>query len=162
MRLLLGIILGALIGFGLAVWYQGEPPFAGNLPRHAADLTLTLSDSYLTRRLQPMIVESSHGLVRDIRVTSSSGDTAYVEGRANVVAVTVPVGVSLRLYVRGSTVAVAVRAAHLGPVPIPDILTHPLADTINARIAAATQGQTVTIVGVGTTTTGVEVLVDEG
>src|SRR5579884_661926 len=94
MRFVLGLLLGAVIGFGAAVWFQGEPPFAGTASSKGSDITLILSDSFLTRQAAPSIISQSGGAVSNIKITSSNGDIAYVEARGTVAGTTVPVGVS--------------------------------------------------------------------
>jgi hypothetical protein len=158
MRIVMGLILGGLIGFGVALWYQGEPPFAGKVEQRPADIALVLSDAYLTRRIAPVITEQSKGFVHGVHVTSNAGDVVYVQGYVRPMGVTVPVGVTLRLRAAGNTVGVDILVAHIGPVPIPGVLTRPLQDVVNDRIAAVTSGQSFTVRSVSTTSSGVQVL----
>ncbi len=156
MRSIFALILGALIGFGVALWFQGEPPFAGR-SEGSGGITLILSDSYLTAQASSAIASQSGGAVHNIVVSSSSGDIAYVEGQATVSGVSAPVGVSLKPEVANGAVALSIKSAHLGPLPVPDVVTAPLLATINARIAAITSGNTYRVTGVGTTASGIEI-----
>lgn len=161
MRFLLGVIVGGLIGFGAALWFQGEPPFVSKANPHAADFTIVISNGYLTRHVAPQISNQTNGAVTGVHVTTQQGNVVFVEAKAGALGVGIPVGVELSLKTQNSTIAVNVRSAHLGPVPIPGVFTVPLQDTINGRIQNETQNQSFRIVSAGTTKDGVRVGLDE-
>jgi hypothetical protein len=159
MKFILGLVLGALIGFGVALWFQGEPPFAGSASTSAHGISLTLSDGFLTRTAAPAIVSRSNGALSNVKVTSAAGDTAFVEAKGHTAGVTVPVGVSFSPRASGATIVLDLRSVHLGPLPVPDVVIDPLVTVINNRIASVIDSSNYRIVGAGTTTTGVEIFV---
>jgi hypothetical protein len=156
-RFILGLILGAIIGFGLALWFQGEPPFTGTAASHGGGIILTLTDGFLTRTAGPAIRSQSAGAITNVKVTSTDGDTAFVEAMAHAGPVSATVGVSFSPQASAGSVRLAVRSVHLGPLPVPGVVLDPLVNVINARIAALIGGSNYRVVGAGTTGRGVEV-----
>ncbi|HZT95727.1 MAG TPA: hypothetical protein VFB34_02705 [Chloroflexota bacterium] len=156
MRFIVALVLGGLIGFGAALWFQGEPPFAGKPTGHG-DITLILSDSYLTSQAGSAIAGQSNGTVSNVAVTSAAGDIVFVEARGTISGVSAPVGISVRPIASNGSIALAVKSAHLGPLPLPGVVTAPLVQTINGRISALTSGSSYRVTGAGTTSSGVEV-----
>lgn len=157
MRFLVGLVLGALIGFGAALWYQGEPPFAGSGSSDQHGIMLLLSDQFLTNAAAPQIAARSAGSLTGLKITSSRGDTAYVEATGTAAGVSMPVGVSFSPKVVDGSISLAVRSVHLGPLPVPSIVIDPLVGVINSRIASLIDESTYRITGAATTGSGVEI-----
>jgi len=156
-RFVLVLILGGVIGFGTALWFQGEPPFAGGPSGGRGDMTIVLSDRYLTQLAGPVIAARSHGLLSRVRIASTSGDTAFVRASGHVAGAIVPAGVSLSLAVVGGSLQLNVRSAHVGPVPVPGVVVSPLLDAIDAKVKSLVSNSGFVISGAGTTESGVEV-----
>jgi hypothetical protein len=157
MRLIIGLVLGGLIGFGIALWFQGEPPFAGGLSGSRGDVAIVLRDSYLTHLAGPLIAGRSGGLLSDVTITSVDGDVAYVRAVARGPRVSVPGGVSLSLRVSNGGLGLDVRSAHIGPIPVPGVVVSPLLTTIRSRVNDLVANSGYVITGAGTTDTGIEI-----
>ncbi|HEV3311652.1 MAG TPA: hypothetical protein VG815_14160 [Chloroflexota bacterium] len=162
MRFVLGLILGALIGFGVALWYQGEPPFAGSVSGTRGDISVTLSDRYLTRLAAPLIVSKSQGYLSHVRIASAPGDIAYVRATATAAGVSVPAGSSVSLQAVNGAISLNVRAPHVGPVPVPAATISPLLSVINGKLASLTSTSGFSVTGVGTTNSGIQVFLRQG
>lgn len=159
MRFIIGLVLGVFIGFGIALWFQGEPPFAGTATTGSHGVTLLLSDGFLTRAASPQIIARSAGALTDVKVSSSQGDTAYVEATGTAAGVSVPVGVSFSPEVVGGSISLKVQSVHLGPLPVPSVVIDPLVSVINNRIASLIDESNYEITGTGTTKSGVEIFI---
>jgi hypothetical protein len=158
MRLLFVLLFGGIVGMGIALWYQGEPPFVASPAPGTADVTLTISDAFLSKQASPTVAADSHGLVPGIQVTSSKGDIAYVNAKAQFAGVSVPIGLSVTPEAANGSVAFTVKSAHVGPLPLPaGVVTGPITDIINSQIAAMTNGTAFEVTGVRTTVNGIQV-----
>jgi len=157
MRLIVGLVLGALIGFGVALWFQGEPPFAGGVSGGRGDIAIVLSDRYLTRLAGPLIAGRRGGLLSYVTITSADGDIAYVRAVARGPHISVPGGVSLSLRVSNGGLGVDVRSAHIGPIPVPGVVVSPLLTTIRSKVNDLVANSGYVITGAGTTDTGIEI-----
>lgn len=157
MRLIFALIVGGVLGFGVALWYQGEPPFAGSATGGGGDITLTLSDRFLAAQAGPAIAARSSGLVRNVRLSSSTGDVAYVEAKGTLHGIALPVGVSFAPKSVNGSIVLNVRSVHLGPLPVPNIVIEPLVTVINNRIASFTGSSQYLVTGAGTTQQGIQI-----
>jgi hypothetical protein len=158
MRLLFVLVFGGIIGMGIALWYQGEPPFVASPAPGAADVTLTISDAFLSKQASPTVAADSHGLVPAIKVTTSRGDIAFIDAKAQIAGVSVPIGLSVTPQASNGSVAFTVKSAHIGPLPLPaGVVTGPITDVINSQIASMTNSTQFEVTGVQTTNSGIQV-----
>ena len=160
LRFLITLIFGGAIGFGIALWFQGEPPFAGSPYSGSSDMVLTLSDAYLTSQSASAIESASSGHLSQVQITSAPGDIAYIRAQGAVNGVSAPVGASVRPEASDGAVVLNVKSVHVGPIPIPEVVVAPLSAVVNARTQALISGSPFVVVGAGTTSKGIEVFLD--
>ncbi len=146
----LGLLLGVIITG--STW--PTTPKSRPLPK-TFDIRVSISDGYLTRRIQRQVQYSSFVSIRGVQVTSSA-PLLVVDARAAIGPLSVPVSLELEPIASGANVRVRVVAGHVANIPVPGLLTGLLADDINDSLKR-TVGQDATITGVIVTRRGLDI-----
>ncbi|HEX5506140.1 MAG TPA: hypothetical protein VFW96_26210 [Thermomicrobiales bacterium] len=158
LMLLLGLVLG-VGGLVVALLLGVRPPaLAAAAPAQQWDVTLSMSDAFLTARLgeggqgggQAITLQGAKVACRDdgtVVITGNVGAGTTGGARPPIAAgVAVPVEIVLRPSVADGQLKTEVVSATFGPLPVPAQLDSLLDGPINSRVASAVGNQPVRLV----------------
>lgn len=149
MRGCLTLILGFLLGAGLMLYWWPQQPRGVVAPK-AADLRVTISDSFLAREVQSHLAGQTAPAVSNVRINSIPPAALVVDADLSAGPVSTGASTEVQPVISGGQIQVNVISSRVAGIPIPSQLTGVLRDAINGRLS--------NLLGADARATGVRVL----
>jgi hypothetical protein len=153
-RLLLVFLLGVAVGVIVMERAWPSTPQPSTLPS-ASDVRVSISDGYLSRRVQARLPSSGIVSISAAHV-GSAPPVLVVDAQAHLGPISTPISMSLQPCPSRGDIQVRIVSTHVGIIPIPGFLTGSVAGSINDSLSHAL-GTDLMVTGVTVTPQGLEV-----